>query len=270
MNASVDGEVRVAVLSGQVELRSQKVGTVSLVDGEAVRLSKTESPRRLHSVEIRNHGINNARKDAVIHSVSDNVALPKTRRFYGLVPCGMRDGVRAFRDRKTLRWEADPSDDFPEGLLGADLIQTFQTHRFQREFELQFSISQPSRVYVFYDARYNPPDWLARDFINTGIRIRSVGWQPAAVVAKGIEPDAWGKLAIPHDVWCRDLVHPTSVVLGPPVLSKHDLNTTSEYEGVKPSMYGIAVQPIAPPSKNIGKSPLERTRVQVLSVSTQR
>ena len=270
VNASVDGEVRVAVLSGQVELRSQKVGTVSLVDGEAVRLSKTESPRRLHSVEIRNHGINNARKDAVIHSVSDNVALPKTRRFYGLVPCGMRDGVRAFRDRKTLRWEADPSDDFPEGLLGADLIQTFQTHRFQREFELQFSISQPSRVYVFYDARYNPPDWLTRDFINTGIRIRSVGWQPAAVVAKGIEPDAWGKLAIPHDVWCRDLVHPTSVVLGPPVLSKHDLNTTSEYEGVKPSMYGIAVQPIAPPSKNIGKSLLERTRVQVLSVSTQR
>ena len=42
--------------------------------------------------------------------------------------------------------------------------------------------------------------------------------------------------------------------LGPPVLSKKDLNTTSEYEGVKPSMYGIAVQPIAPPSQNIGKS----------------
>ena len=269
VNASVDGEVGVAVLSGQVELRSRKVGTVSLVDGEAVRLSQTQSPRRLHSVEIRNYGLNNSRKDAVIHSVSDNVALPKTRRFYGLVPCGMRDGVRAFRDRKALRWEADPSDDFPEGLLGADLIQTFQTHRFQREFELQFSISQPSRVYVFYDARYNPPDWLTRDFINTGIRIRSVGWQSAAVVAKGIEPDAWGKLAIPHDVWCRDLVHPASVVLGPPVLSKHDLNTTSEYEGVKPSMYGIAVQPIAPPSKNIGKSPPERTRGQSLSVSTQ-
>ena len=61
-----------------------------------------------------------------------------------------------------LRWEADPSEDFPEGLLGADLIQTFQTHRFQREFQLEFSISQPSRVYVFYDARYSPLTGLLR------------------------------------------------------------------------------------------------------------
>ena len=62
VNASADGEVRVAVLSGQVELRSQKVGTVSLFDGEAVRLSGTPSPRRLHSVEIRNHGIDHAQR----------------------------------------------------------------------------------------------------------------------------------------------------------------------------------------------------------------
>lgn len=269
VNASVDGEVRVAVLSGQVELRSQKVGTVSLVDGEAVRLSGTQAPRRLHSVEIRNHGIDHARKDSVIHSVRDNVELPKTRRFYGLVPCGMRDGVRAYRDRKVPRWEADPSEDFPEGLLGADLIQTFQTHRFQREFQLQFSISQPSRVYIFYDARYSPPDWLTQDFVNTGIQIRSVGWSTTAVLTRGIEPDEWGKIAIPHDVWCRDLVHPASVVLGPPVLSKQDLNTTSEYEGVKPSMYGIAVQPIAPPSRNIGKATPERSRVKALLLSVQ-
>jgi len=269
VNASVDGEVRVAVLSGQVELRSQKVGTVSLIDGEAVRLSGTQGPQRLHSVEIRNHGIDHARKDSVIHSVSDNVELPKNRRFYGLVPCGMRDGVRAYRDRKAPRWEADPSEDFPEGLLGADLIQTFQTHRLQREFQLQFSISQPSRVYVFYDARYSPPNWLTQDFINTGIQIRSVGWSSTAFMTKGIEPDAWGKIAIPHDIWCRDLVHPGSVRLGPPVLSKQDLNTTSEYEGVKPSMYGIAVQPIAPPSQNIGKSAPESSRVKVLSVSVQ-
>jgi hypothetical protein len=53
------------------------------------------------------------------------------------------------------------------------------------------------------------------------------------------------------------------------VLSKQDLNTTSEYEGVKPSMYGIAVQPVAPPSQNIGKSAPESSRVKVLSVSVQ-
>ena len=270
VNASADGEVRVAVLSGQVELRSQKVGTVSLFDGEAVRLSGTQSPRRLHSVEIRNHGIDHARKDSVIHSVSDNVEVPKIRRFYGLVPCGMRDGVRAFRDRKALRWEADPSDDFPECLLGADLIQTFQTHRFQREFQLEFSISQPSRVYVFYDARYSPPDWLTQDFVNTGIRIRSVGWPSTSIVARGLVPEVSGKLAIPHDVWCRDLVHSASVVLGPPVLSKQDLNATSEYEGVKPSMYGIAVQPIASPSTNIGKSSPEGSRVKVIPVSIRK
>jgi len=50
------------------------------------------------------------------------------------------------------------------------------------------------------------------------------------------------------------------------VLSKQDLNTTSEYEGVKPSMYGIAVQPIAPPSRNTGKATPERSRVKALLV----
>ncbi len=265
VNASVDGEVRVAVLSGQVELRSQKVGTVSLFDGEAVRLSGSQAPRRLHSVEIRNHGIDHDRKDSVIHSVSDNVDLPKTRRFYGLVPSGMRDGVRAFRDR-TPRWESDPGEDFPEELLGADLIQTFQTYRFQRKFQLQFSTTQPSRVYVFYDARYSPPGWLARDFVNTGIQIRSVGWRSNSIVTRGIEADAWGNVSIPHDIWCRDLKHSTSVVLGPPVLSEKDLNATSEFEGVKPSMYGIAVQPIVPPVTNIGKNIVGDRRVKAISV----
>ena len=265
VNASVDGEVRVAVLSGQVELRSQKVGTVSLVDGEAIRLSGSQAPRRLHSVEIRNHGIDHDRKNSIIHSVSDNVDLPKTRRFYGLVPCGMRDGVRAFRDR-TPKWESDPGEDFPEELLGADLIQTFQTHRFQRKFQLQFSTTQPSRVYVFYDARYSPPGWLARDFVNTGIQIRSVGWRPTSIVTRGIEADAWGNVSIPHDIWCRDINRSTSVVLGPPVLSEKDLNATSEFEGMKPSMYGIAVQPIAPPVTNIGKSTIDERRVKAISV----
>ncbi len=252
VNASPDGEVRVAVFSGQVELRSQQVGAVSLVDGEAVRLTKSQAPRRLQSVEIRSRNPGD-RKAVVISEISDNVEVSKLRRFYGLVACGMRDGVRAFRDRREVSWQAEPGDVFPDDLYGADLVQTFQAERFRQDFNLQFGVSQPSRVYVFYDARYSPPDWLARDFVNTGRRIVSTGWSPTPVT-RGVQPDVWGTLAIPHDIWCRDLVQPTTVVLGPPVLPERDRNSTSQFESFVPSMYGIAVQPIAPPATNIGFS----------------
>jgi anti-sigma factor RsiW len=269
VNASADGEVRVAVFSGQVELRHKQSGAVNLFDGEAVRLTKSQAPRRLHSVEIRNRGLGDSRQAAVISGVSDNVKGPKLRRFYGLVPCGMRDGVRAFRDRRETRWQAEPGDVFPEELVGADLIQTFQRHRFRQDFRMTFATSQPSRIYVFYDARYSPPDWLARDFVNTGRRILSTGWSPTTVT-RGLQPDPWGTLAIPHDIWCRDLIQPATVTLGPPVLPEHDLKTPSEFEAVLPSMYGIAVQPIAPPPANIGSSEPRQVRAKAVPVATKR
>jgi len=269
VNASADGEVRVAVFSGQVELRHQQAGAVSLFDGEAVRLTRSQAPRRLHSVEIRNRGGGDGRQAAVISDVSDNVEGPQLRRFYGLVPCGMRDGVRAFRDRRETRWQAEPGDVFPEELVGADLIQTFQRHRFRQDFRLSFATSQPSRIYVFYDARYSAPDWLARDFVNTGRRILSSGWSPTTVT-RGLQPDAWGTLAIPHDIWCRDLVEPAIVAVGPPVLPSEDLNSTSEFEAVLPSMYGIAVQPIAPPPANIGGAQRRQPRAKAVPVTTSR
>ena len=269
VNASADGEVRVAVFSGQVELRHKQSGAVNLFDGEAVRLTKSQAPRRLHSVEIRSRRAEDGRRLAVINGVSDNVEGQKLRRFYGLVPCGMRDGVRAFRDRRETRWQAEPGDVFPEDLVGADLIQTFQRHRFREDFQLEFATSQPSRIYVFYDARYSPPDWLARDFVNTGRRILSVGWPPTTVTG-GLQPDEWGTLAIPHDIWCRDLIQPATVTLGPPVLPEHDLNTTSEFEAVLPSMYGIGVQPIAPPPANIGGVLPRRPRAKAVPVATKR
>jgi len=268
VNASADGEVRVAVFSGQVELRHKQSGAVNLFDGEAVRLTKSQAPRRLHSVEIRNRGLGDSRQKPVISGVSDNVEGQKLRRFYGLVPCGMRDGVRAFRDRQETRWQAEPGDVFPEELVGADLIQAFQRHRFRQDFRMTFATSQPSRIYVLYDARYSPPDWLARDFVNTGRRILSTGWSPTTVT-RGLQPDAWGTLAIPHDIWCRDLIQPATVTLGPPVLPEHDLNTTSEFEAVLPSMYGIAVQPIAPPPANIGSKKPGQPRAKAIPVATK-
>lgn len=268
VNASADGEVRVAVFSGQVELRHKQAGAVNLVDGEAVRLTKSQAPRRLQSVEIRSRNPGD-RKAVVITNVSDNVESPKHRRFYGLVPCGMRDGVQAFRDRREVTWKSEPGDVFPEDLVGADLVQTFQAERFRQDFELQFGISQPSRIYIFYDARYSPPDWLARDFVNTGRRILSTGWSPARVT-RGLQPDAWGALAIPHDVWCRDLVRPTAVTLGPAVLPDRDRNATSEFESLVPSMYGIAVQPITPAANNIGTSQPRSQQIKAVPVAARR
>ena len=144
VNASADGEVRVAVLSGQVELRSQKVGTVSLFDGEAVRLSGTQSPRRLHSVEIRNHGIDHARKDSVIHSVSDNVEVQKSEgstvlfRVVCVMACELFVIVKLFDGRWTR------VTTFPKVCSVLTLFKRFK----HIDFNVNFSWSSQSRSQV--------------------------------------------------------------------------------------------------------------------------
>jgi hypothetical protein len=240
VNAAASGEVKVAVFSGQVELRQSRSGTVSLEDGDAVRLTRSGPPERLQSVSIRTAVERGKSRQPAVTSVRDNVATPKLRRFYGVVPGGLREGSRAFCDRGSPRWQAAPGEDFPAELIGADLIQTFQTHRMRPTFQLHVAFACPSAIYVFHDARHSPPEWLVRDFINTGKRLLSTPWPPTAW-SESNPPPRTSTIGIPFEVWRRDALRPGSIQFGPPF--PQTTSPLAEAAEASPLMYGIAIQP---------------------------
>ena len=228
--------MKVAVFSGQVELRPKKSATTNLAQGDAALFRRSSAPERLQSVTLtQTQGASRLdfTKDAqpLIGGVSDNLGAT-TRRFYGVVPGAMKANVHAFVDRAAPVWKALPGQAFPAELEGADLIQTFQDLRWGTDLRLTLTVNRPAIIYLLHDPRNPAPDWLKRDFIDTGLRLRSGSWT-AANVTQGLTPEANGRFHIPVAVWKREVAKPGTVELGPP----YPADAT-----VPSAMYGIAVK----------------------------
>lgn len=53
-----------------------------------------------------------------------------------------------------------------------------------------------------FDARSDVPDWVRRDFVESGIRLRSGPWAANPVV-QGMTADASGEIFVTYSVWKR-------------------------------------------------------------------
>jgi len=247
-----DGSTDIAVFEGEVQVYqaglplTQESRLASLVEGEAARMSARDAKlERLNMLTLEGGRLQvrglNSPDSRVVLNVSDNIKKANFYRCYTITPGGMGDGALAsltFKSHLQLKWHAMPGQPFPEELKGADLIGTFQSFAKRERGEsskndISLDLSRPCAVYVLFDTQATPPDWLQRDFRDTGLRLRSGPWGKSAFEAADIEPDSHGVLNLTHSVWRRDVLSAGTVNLGPP---------SNPGNGYRYAMYGVAVK----------------------------
>ncbi len=243
-----EGNTDVVVFHGEVEVYpaglppTRESRLANLVEGEAARISARDAKiRRLQSLALRGDRLAirrlNSPASSVILNVTDNIKKANFYRCYTIVPGGMAEGAPASLVRaghRRLTWHSLPGQRFPQELQEADVIGTFQDGRSRQvKTDINLDLARPCSVYVLFDSRAAPPDWLRRDFQDTGLRLRSGPWWPNLVETNNLQPDADGELYIVHSVWRKDVPAAATVKLGAPATKSE----TYPY-----AMYGIAVK----------------------------
>ncbi len=231
----------VVVFEGSVEVYKPSPGSTAkpdatLIEGEAVRCEKLRKPLRLRMVPL-GKGARTLRERAtadIVSAVTDNVTDESVRGYYGLVRGGMGEGARVYTTGHTRTWHPLPGETFPDELAGADGICTFGMDGKDADLQVTLEITRPCDLYVMADARAPVPEWLQREFIDTGHQIRSGPWISRTVPkedhARFYQDD---KAYVPYRVWKKHIASPGAVVLGSPL---------PQATGRSPAMYGIAVK----------------------------
>ena len=170
--------------------------------------------------------------DALVTAITDNIEDSGFHSFYTIQRGVMKPGTRPYSTLGRPRWQPLPGEAFPKELIGADVIGTFSADRHQRDLRLGITVSRPCTVYVMLDTRGEVPDWVRRDFTDTGFKLRSGPWASNPVV-QGMTADASGEIHVEYVLWKKAVTAPGTVTLGPPYPTG---------EAKRRAMYGVAVK----------------------------
>jgi hypothetical protein len=247
---SVDSarQTDVVVYEGLVDLDVVHPHTLPrrrMATGEAVRVSNAGGLSRIASVQggdflappqIHAGG---AAPNPVIAGVNDNIRLNDTAKFNRVIPAGFAEDCRAYVDREH-EWNGIAEAGLPAFLVGGDYVMTFNEDKTDTEFEMTVELAQPANVYLLIDNRVPPPEWLARDFVDTGIDIGldevhlHVNLEAATGSGKSLDQF--------YSVWKCEVEHASSLVLGP---LGHETYTRPA-RVVQRGMYGVVATPLRP------------------------
>jgi hypothetical protein len=234
--ARENGLTEVMVFAGEVQIKPSSVkegkSKWTLTEGDAVRIAPDQPPSRLASVSLKEITADATPDGPTVGHVTDNVAADDFYRFYGVVPGGMTEGASVYTMRSFAKWHPLRGKKFPEVLRGADLIQTFHLARQETNLRITVQLNRPATVYVMLDTRVPIPQWLKKEFVDTGMQLRGGPWDRRPM-AKGIPRDADGKIFVTYSVWQREVPKAGPVELGPPQMPGQTTNG---------AMYGIAVK----------------------------
>jgi hypothetical protein len=219
---------------------ANRVQVERLVQGEGLNVSEAGGMKRIMTVvtgkvptfqrrgEARLNGV-----APVIVDVFDNIRSPELRKFYEIVPGGLREDALAYVDRPAHDWTAIDARGLPEYLIGADYIKPFNSDKMRSDVEISVTLACPARLFVFADDRVAPPHWLRTNFRDTG---DDIGHDCGPYVLNGVEffklqRGSGPGLSIDSkcSIWERTVDQPGTVVLGP-----------NSGTSIMTTMYGIA------------------------------
>jgi hypothetical protein len=177
-----NGQADVVVFDGKVDLQSKFGGDGSptrLIQGDCVQINERGAMARVADVrrDVDGRWWTDERtgpNGQVIASVSDNIHsgdAGKTFACYQTTFEGLHEDALAYSDNPHHQWNGLTADGLPAFLLGADYIRTFNDYRYMEFFEMKIELARPANLYVFFDDRVDPPDWLKAGFEDTGVDI---------------------------------------------------------------------------------------------------
>jgi ferric-dicitrate binding protein FerR (iron transport regulator) len=216
-----DGEVDLhcADLDGEHAPRVQR-----LVGGEAVAFNKSGELDRIVSIvtgEVATFQSSDERPpevpDRVIAQVSDNVRSTDLKNFYEIVPGGLKEDALTYADRPAHDWNGIDEEGMPRYLIGADYVKTFNDDKMRRDVNIFVTLARPARLFVLLDNRVEPPDWLLRDFRDTGddIGLDAGAYGPRGMQYTFVRAIGPGKsLDARFSIWEREVAQPGVVTLG--------------------------------------------------------
>jgi hypothetical protein len=255
LNVSQEGKTDLAVLEGKVDFQvsgnaksDQKIADTfpeRLFQGDGLKIDETGNVERVMSVvqtSLSQFHFSDESNDlsagAVIAKVTDNLRKSDTKRFYEIMHGGLQEDALKYVDRPH-EWNGLTAQGMPPYLVGADYIKTFNADRINKDINIRVTLSQPSKLYIFFDDRLKVPKWLQNRFRNTGDKI---GGDSASYGVKlknakrGIGPGV--EVDTIYSVWELIVKKPGDVILGPPSKGVSDKELAS--------MYGIAAIPFDP------------------------
>jgi len=250
---SVDSarQTDVVVYEGLVDLDVVHPRTLPrrrMATGEALRVSNQGRLSRISSVQggaflpppqIQPLGV---AVNPVIASVNDNIRLNDTAKFNRVIPAGFVEDCRAYVDREH-EWNGISEAGLPDFLVGGDYVMTFNEDKTDTGFEMTVELAQPANVYVLIDNRVPPPEWLEREFVDTGVDVGldevhlHVNMEAATGSGKSLDQF--------YSVWKCEVEHASSLALGP---LGHETYTRPA-RVVQRGMYGIVATPLRPGSE---------------------
>lgn len=239
------GETEVAVFRGIVDLAlgaepQDDAILRRLKQGEAIRVAADGHFNRVISIASDRFPVSAAVRTGqaasapIIADVTDNIREGDSNKFYRIVRSGLNEDSPAFVDRNH-EWNAVTSAGLPLDLQGAEYIMPFNDDKFFEDLEVSVTMSKPANFYVFYSDQMEPPEWLTKDFVDTGVKIGLDEAKTHYHRDYNLGTGAGQSIDTLFNVWKREVRTPGVVKLG---AVKH-FRFSAGY-----NMYGIATTPL--------------------------
>ncbi|TWT89787.1 FecR protein [Pseudobythopirellula maris] len=217
----VSGKTDVVVFEGEVDLKapaaSEERFERRLTQGEAARVDprgKIERIFQVHGESLGGHWSTLDRPEGgAIAAVWDHFEARESVGFYQVIASGLLEDAPAYVDHPH-QWNGVDADGLPSELRGADYVRTANDYRYLPRLSLNVEFAENATLYLFFDQRTAPPEWLAAGFEKTAmvVGLDEDAWQgnPSYVLERGAGRSVDNRF----DVWRRRCAAGETVVLG--------------------------------------------------------